>query len=147
MSKHSINCDCYDCTGGDAYLKRLKSSVGKNAKFSGVKVAPRSAIYGQIVAQVQHVDAPKFKLGAALGGAFAGVVGDLINARESGQPMPKALAKVADLGIKTKEAAKEAGIQKVEQTLGNKILKFAPEIIGVLAILVSVIIYLLSRRK
>lgn len=134
--KHSPNCECYDCTNGDAYISKLRSNYGKNANFSQ---AARNGVYGttsfnnydsHFLPDEGGTQASKLDIKKILGDAAGNVVGDLIQAKKDGQVLPKLLDKVATLGMKTEQAAVNAAQGKASTAIGSKVLQFSPYIFG-----------------
>lgn len=129
--KHPIYCDCYECTSGDAYIKKLRNN------YAGTK----NVNFADEITTTQKVD-----IKGILGDALGGIVGDLIQAKKDGQQLPKALETVADLGIKTEQAAIDAATKKAQTSIGKNVLQFSPTIIGVIIAVVGVIVFLTFKK-
>lgn len=152
---HAVNCDCLECTNGDNHLIKLKRSVGQHAAWRqsipfsrhGVRVfgVPMEGKYGRIRTPVQHADEVKADIKSMTSAAIFGFLGDVVQAKKEGQNLPPFLDKIANLGIKTETAAKGSALSMVQKETGKKVLKFAPFVLGAIALLVLFFMYKTHR--
>lgn len=156
---HSPNCLCGGCTSYDPHIMKLRSQFGKNADFSNTLNGGTAANYRggfNDFDSVDYKDEPWLgggntppgssqqtaNLKQFLGDALGSFVGNVIQAKKEGQQLPKALDIVAGLGIKTEQAALQAGRSKAESEIGKNVLKFAPYIIGGIAAVVLLYMFI-----
>lgn len=162
VNGHPINCACYSCTGGDTYLARIKSNVGKNAIFSnfdpfnGVRFAARPGVYGsnhadpiqpiQTTAPAQTVVKNGSDWGQLLGSLGLEALEIIMDKQKAGQISDPTLNKIGQTANQIAQAGVNAGISKTESTVGQNVIKFSPWIIGGILILLGTIIFLIARK-
>lgn len=150
MSNHAKYCNCYECTGNDSYMKRLRNNYARTAginHLSSLSTAPvKTTTLNTVSTPPIAPTASKANMKDILGDVLGGFVGDLIQAKKSGETLPKALDVVATLGIKTEKAAINAAQASAEKEIGKNVLQFSPFIIAAIVGVVVLLLYFMFKK-
>jgi hypothetical protein len=162
MSKtHSPNCLCGTCTSGDPYIAHIRNQFGKHADFKNTLNGGHQSGFNDYEGTRSHLwedtqpwlggatEPPETKanLKNILGDALGTAVGNIIQAKKDGQTLPKALDIVAQLGIKTEQAAYNAAQGKAATAVGQNVIKFSPYIIGGIVAFILLFFFVLGRKR
>lgn len=142
-----------NCCNGDSYIHRLNTNHW--ALYGGVTPSHYAASHADPLASGTFVPLPtgptygetnKANLKSMLGDALGGFVGDLIQAKKTGQTLPPILDKAAGLGIKIENSAKQAALESAQRETGKNVLQFSPLIIGVFLGLVLLVLFMFIKK-
>lgn len=162
---HSPNCTCYECTDGDPHIAYIKSQFGKNANFDDYELKARGQRltnhvigFNDPVSVQDPLQVGTYKtqptgtpiqtadIKSIIGNALGGIVGDLMTEKKQGHQLPPILDKVAGIGIKLEQSAKQSAAEKAYSETGKTVLQFSPLIIGGLIAMGLVMVILFVKK-